>query len=307
VGHRRRDQRLRYRLYSVLLRYGQSSGQRMPGRATLARRLHKSKDTVDRALRELVGIGAVVIEHRRHGRQNLTNRYHLMNTPPGARRGTVADTPGRTDAATPGRTDAATLAAKMRPNPVVPTQTTPPPSPPSDGSPNRHGGTAPSTDGAELAALLSACGIADLDALAAACRQLRHRVGCSPARWSAPQLAEVLHEAVVVRGWPGRTAGSALLALAADPATRGPMRLACPGPWWDQARAAPGHGRSERDAEQERELQGLEARLAEADGRRVWAQQRARDDLGERGLPVTRLTVARRACELLDEAEYAPC
>lgn len=68
-----------YRLYSVLLRYGQSSGQRMPGRATLARRLHKStKDTVDRALRELVGIGAVVIERRRHGKQNLTNRYYLM-------------------------------------------------------------------------------------------------------------------------------------------------------------------------------------------------------------------------------------
>ncbi len=30
------------RLYAVLLRYGQSSGARMPGRATLARRLHKS-------------------------------------------------------------------------------------------------------------------------------------------------------------------------------------------------------------------------------------------------------------------------
>jgi hypothetical protein len=88
-----------YRLYSVLLRYGQSSGQRMPGRAILAHRLHKSKDTVDRALRELVAIGAVVIEHRRHGRQNLTNRYHLMNTPPA---------PGGGRRPTP-------LAAKMRP------------------------------------------------------------------------------------------------------------------------------------------------------------------------------------------------
>ncbi len=291
----------------MLLRYGQSSGQRMPGRALLARRLKKSKDTVDRALRELVAIGAVVIEHRRHERQNLTNRYHLMNTAPDARRGTVADPPGRKNVATPGRTDAATLAAKMRPNPVVSTQTTPPPSPPSDGSPNRPGGTAPPIHRAELATLLAACGIGDLDALAAACQQLRQRAGCSPTRWSAPQLADVLLEAVVVRGWPARAAGPALLALAADPATRGPMRLACPGPWWDQARAAPGHGQGYRDAEQERELQRLEARLVEADGWRVWVQQRARDDLAQRGLPVTRLTVARRASELLDAAEYTPC
>ena len=55
-----------FRLYAVLLRYGQTSGQRMPGRALLARRLHKgSKDTVDRALKELVAIGAVVVERRR--------------------------------------------------------------------------------------------------------------------------------------------------------------------------------------------------------------------------------------------------
>jgi hypothetical protein len=120
-------------------------------------------------------------------------------------------------------------------------------------------------------------------------------------------LADVLHETVVVRGWPAKAAAPALLALAADPATRGPTRLACPGPWWDQARGAPGHGKSDRDTEQDRELQAREARLAEADGRRVWVQQRARDDLAERGLPVTRMTVARRACELLDAAEYAPC
>jgi hypothetical protein len=41
-----------FRLYSVLLRYGQSSGARMPSRATLARRLKKrSVDSVDRAMR----------------------------------------------------------------------------------------------------------------------------------------------------------------------------------------------------------------------------------------------------------------
>jgi len=62
------------RLYAVLLRYGQSTGARMPSRSTLARRLRKrSTDSVDRAMKELVGIGAVRIEHRYDGPQRLTN------------------------------------------------------------------------------------------------------------------------------------------------------------------------------------------------------------------------------------------
>lgn len=65
-----------YRLCSVPLCCGQSSGQRTPGRALLARRLKKSScDTVDRALKELVEIGAFAVERRRQGRQHLTNRY----------------------------------------------------------------------------------------------------------------------------------------------------------------------------------------------------------------------------------------
>lgn len=88
-----------YRLYSILLRYGQTSGKRMPGRALLAQRLRKrSKDTVDRAMKELVAIGAVRVERRRQGRQNLTNRYHLMSTPPGTRR---QQTPSRPQRSTP--------------------------------------------------------------------------------------------------------------------------------------------------------------------------------------------------------------
>ncbi len=62
------------RLYAVLLRYGQSSGARMPSWATLARRLRKkSTDSVDRAIKELTGIGAVRVEHRYDGAQRLTN------------------------------------------------------------------------------------------------------------------------------------------------------------------------------------------------------------------------------------------
>src|SRR3954466_8530656 len=62
------------RLYAVLLRYGQTSGQRMPSRAVLAARLRKrSKDSVDRALKELVRVGAVVVRRRRDGNVYLTN------------------------------------------------------------------------------------------------------------------------------------------------------------------------------------------------------------------------------------------
>src|SRR3954447_24213564 len=77
------------RLYAVLLRYGQTSGHRMPGRRLLASRLHKrSRDSVDRALKELVRIGAIVVQHRRQGPVNLTNRYVVRSTP--ARRARVS-------------------------------------------------------------------------------------------------------------------------------------------------------------------------------------------------------------------------
>src|SRR3954463_8293323 len=71
------------RLYAVLLRYGQTSGQRMPSRAVLAARLRKrSKDSVDRALKELVRVGAVVVQRRRDGNVYLTNRYIVRSTLP---------------------------------------------------------------------------------------------------------------------------------------------------------------------------------------------------------------------------------
>ena len=71
-----------FRVYSLLLRYGNTSGQRMPSRKLLAVRLHRSVDAIDRAVRELVDTGLVRIEHRRAGRRNLTNRYHLTTTDP---------------------------------------------------------------------------------------------------------------------------------------------------------------------------------------------------------------------------------
>jgi hypothetical protein len=155
----------------------------------------------------------------------------------------------------------------LRPNPVVPTEKNPPPTPPCDAG---GGGGIPDGD----TALLAACRVDDLASLAERCQQARRDLGRPTVRWSAPRLLEVLRQAVAVRGWPAAAAAPALLALAADPATRGPMRLACPGPWWDAVDRPP-TAPAQRDPVT-RELDELEARLLEADGRRIWAQQRTR-------------------------------
>lgn len=329
-----------YRLYSVLLRYGQSSGQRMPGRALLATRLKKkSKDTVDRALKELVDIGAVVVERRRRGPVNLTNRYHLVCSPPGRRSASVrghrpctrggrnsaatptdagtpsvaatsalaeeggripAATPGRTNAATPGGTVAATVAAPVRPNPEVLTQEKPPPPPSLGASPEVAAADANHGGGFDVQGLLDACGISDLDDLSADLQRQRRLLGQPAARWTSARLVEVLHEAVTVRGWPASSAVAALKAIAADRATKSPMRLPCPGPWWDMAERAASH--ADQDPAAVAELQRLEARLAEVDGRRVALQRQARAALEAEGQTLSRLTVARRACDLLNRA-----
>jgi hypothetical protein len=93
------------RLYAVLLRYGQTSGQRMPSRAVLAARLRKrSKDSVDRALKELVRVGAVVVQRRRDGNVYLTNCYIVRSTPPPRRpaRARASDIDERADTASSG-------------------------------------------------------------------------------------------------------------------------------------------------------------------------------------------------------------
>ena len=176
-----------FRLSAVLLRYGQTSGQRMPGRAVLAKRLHKSsKDTVDRALKELVGIGAVVVERWRTGRRNLTNRYHLRSTPsgdetpaartparPGGRRMLAGTSPVRIRAATHapitaatlGRNPGATLAASVRPDPEVPTESNTPP-PGASSTTETNGRRQPpgrsTVSAADRDELLEQCGIGDL-------------------------------------------------------------------------------------------------------------------------------------------------
>ncbi|WP_088318328.1 helix-turn-helix domain-containing protein [Kineosporia sp. R_H_3] len=329
------------RLYAVLLRFGQSSGQRMPSRRTLADRLRKkSVDTVDRALKELVGIGAVEVTRRFRDGVSLTNRYLVRTTQPGTTprpgrgwgsrrdaatpddRGHTTVVPvcsgsvveggkgrrgGRRSAATPGRTNAAGVAARMRPDPEFLTQTNPPPGP---SSPPR---TADADDSGDLLAgtarravravrrsqLLAAVGVADLDDVAARCVILRRQL-CLPAGlWTADRLTDVLADAVLDHGLPPAAAIPALLAVAADPATRSPARVRCPGPWWDATTTPGASGLEAVDHPGERaELAELEAVLAELDGRRVAVQREARAQLAAEGLPLTRRTVARRAVDL---------
>jgi len=152
------------------------------------------------------------------------------------------------------------------------------------------------SDTSRPAGLLLACRITDLDAFAATVQGLRRDAGQPSVRWSAPCLRAAIGFAVTVRGWPAAHVRDALLLVAADPATRSPMRLAEAGPWWDHAQR-PGLTRTMQEQD---ELDGLEATLADTDDRAA-LQRTAREQLTAEGEPVTRLTVARRACRLLEQ------
>jgi len=312
-----------FRLYAILARYGNTSGVRMPGRALLARRLHRTVDTVDRALKELTAAGILTIEHRTQAGRTLTNRYHLRTHDPDSTfacaQGRTAAAPthatshvgaasiaagGRTGAAPPSRSPAAPRAAAVRPDPEVPTETPPPPTTPEppastaqpvpagaeEALPPRKSDTGPQAE------LLVACRITDLGAFTATVQGLRRDLGQPSVRWSAPCLGAAIQFAVKVRSWPAAHVRDALLLVAADPHTRSPMRLAEAGPWWDHAER-PGLTRTRQEQD---ELDGLEATLADADDRAA-LQRTARQQLTAEHEPVTRLTVARRACRLLEQ------
>lgn len=286
-----------FRLYSLLLRYGNGTGNRMPSRATLARRLRRSVDAIDRALRVLSEAGIVRVEHRRAGAQHLPNRYHVRTSDPAGKptnRGSrvSAATPepvrsaGRTSAATPSRISAAGVAAEVRHDQEVLTERrTPPPLSPTLTTRDDQSSAKAHVE------LLSACGIDDLPVLSARLTAIRRSLGRPTTRWSGPCLLVAIQLAVTLRGWPASRVVEALTGLAADPESRSPARLAEAGPWWDEA-AAP-----EVDTGT---LAALEWRLAETGGVRPLVQKLARQELDAQGLPRTRAAVAQRACQILD-------
>jgi len=287
-----------FRVYSMLLRYGGTSGHRMPSRALLGRRLHRSVDSIDRALRELVSAGIVRIEHRHDGRQYRSNRYHVRTTNPirsapaegadgGGRRSAAtpvtADRGGRTGVATPGRRSAVRVAADLRPYPEVLTQRQPPPP---------LASTVPAANDRDL---LTTCGIDDLEAVSGRCVKLRTALGRPTARWT-PKCLLIAIKLATVRGWPPTDVVQALLAVAADPDTRSPARLAEAGPWWDTTPADTAEDAGD-------DLGELEARLAELGGHRPALQAQARAELSSEGMPLTRATVTRRAIAILDRQD----
>jgi hypothetical protein len=176
------------------------------------------------------------------------------------------------------------VAANVRPNPEVLTQRKPPP-------PRPPRGTGRSRPPAEEE-LRQHLAVDDVAQVAADCRAARRRLGLATGLWTTPAVARVLHRSVVEHGWPAEAAVPAVLALAADPETRGPGRLPCPGPWWEAAERGQSPVHSAPSIE---ELEGLEARLADADGHRVRMQRLAREQLTAEGAIRTRLGVARAA------------
>ena len=283
------------RLYAVLLRYGQSSGARMPSRATLARRMHKkSTDSVDRALKELVAIGAVVIEHRYDGGQRLTNAYHLrtsrpaQNAPePPPKGGGRKKAATRTDRGGGSRTDAARVAADSGHDPEHLTQST------TSSRLARPDGRPSSQAEEEIAA---ECGIESWPEFIAEIQELRRHVGAPVTRWAGRCLASALQSAVHRRGWPAEQAAQALRHVAGDPKTISPMRVAEAGPWWDEV---PSGGPDE-------DLREMEEALLEAGGERILLQAKARNQLRAAGLPITRSAVTRGAFELLTQTMKDP-
>ena len=254
------------RLYAVLLRYGGSSGSRMPSRRTLAERLHRSVDSIDRAMRELESAHVVRVEHRRHGLENLTNRYHLRTSDPAISSG--AGERVAADLRLP-------LAAPLRrPWPQIcgPTQRFLPkhllPLPPHDGPPAAARAEVAVDSNARL---LAECGIADLEALAERCTEARR----------VPRSAgHPLGRPVPARRHPGRRQSPT---LATGPGRAGTYRHRrrpgepvpdAPGRSWPLVGPPDERGAFHDDVDVG--LVELEERLAATDGRRVALQAQAR-------------------------------
>ena len=154
---------------------------------------------------------------------------------------------------------------------------------------------------------LAALGLVDLEDVAARCAQLRADLGLQAGLWTADRLADVLAVAVLDAGWPAAAAVPALLAVAADPATRSPARLSCPGPWWDDSMRPPGGDPAGRDraGKHGAPVSDLEAVLVETGGLRVVLQRQARAELSVEGVPLTRSSVTRRAVDIMRRGEQS--
>lgn len=114
------------------------------------------------------------------------------------------------------------------------------------------------------------------------------------------RLLTVLDRAVTVDGWPATATVHALLAVAADPATASPMRLAASGPWCDLPHRP---AVIVLTSDEQAELDQLTAQLDRLPDSGVGARYTARTQRTAAHQPRTRLTIARRAVHLLDQRQ----
>lgn len=84
-------------LYAVLADMAGRDGAAWPSRRTLADAIGVSVDTVDRAVTELVDLGALSVEPQTHDGRQTSNLYLLNHTPPPASPPAVDDDPPAVD------------------------------------------------------------------------------------------------------------------------------------------------------------------------------------------------------------------
>jgi hypothetical protein len=108
------------RLYGILDRYAGEDGIAFPSRTTLAKHLGRGRDTVDRALKQLIAAGAITVEQRRDDAGDWTsNRYEVVARIRLGRRAEAVTPPdesahgGRAEPATGSRADAAQIESQV--------------------------------------------------------------------------------------------------------------------------------------------------------------------------------------------------
>ena len=104
------------RLYGVLARYADRTGKAIPSRKTIAARLRCSLDSLDRAVAELIKVGALAVTKRtRDGNKSHTsNEYELRVGRPSNDVAAPLRPPSRTASATPSRTGAAPINESLK-------------------------------------------------------------------------------------------------------------------------------------------------------------------------------------------------
>ena len=83
------------RVYAILARYADSeTHQAFPSRETLAKRARCHWRSIDRAIGELIALGAVTKTHRKNGKEYQSNIYTLKRVLPRVSRGTATGVTG---------------------------------------------------------------------------------------------------------------------------------------------------------------------------------------------------------------------